>query len=183
MLAMHSANVRSFMMWHEEWEEWVPRDSCYHPETAIWVRLLEQLVDPDVIAPIIHDYNRGLIMDYRTNLTLHYLHDPAAPLRAASIMRSMKHGGIPDLCQIAELWFRVNRDNSLSMEQKDHVKEIQLARLTATGMSAGEVMAVHICLINCNDELRHCHPPWIRTPYSPWYVHEFNTPISYAPLH
>ena len=124
---MDSATVQSFMMWHEEWEEWVPRDSCYHPETAIWVRLLEQLVDPDVITPIIHEYNRGLIQDYRTNLTLYYLreeclhmnayrsmHSPVAPLRAENIVRSMKRGGIPDLCQVAELWWSVNHDNSLS---------------------------------------------------------------------
>ena len=180
-------------MKHDVWEEWVPRDTCYHAETAQWVHILEILVPHDVIAPIIHQYNRGLIQDYRTNLTLHYLreeclqmnvyaHNLAAPLRAEDIVRSLKQGGFKDLCQIAEMWYSVNHDHSLSMEQKEHVKDFHRARIYACGLSAGEAMAVLYCLINSNDGLRNYHPAWIRTPYSLWYMHEFTTPIAYAPV-
>ena len=165
---------------------WVPKDNCYMPDTAIWARILDQKInEPAVIDSILHEYNRALIHDYRAYISLYFLseicrnYDVVSPPQR--IMQLLSECGITDLCQLGELWRRIDQDSELTMEAKDSAKSDQLARMTT--LNEQESLTVMLCLAKFQRQLSNYHPDWITKPHSAWYLTEFDTPIAYAPLH
>ena len=192
---MNNPAVQQFMKWDDDWPPhiggmWVAKDNCYHPETAMWVSILDQRIDDiNVVESIVRSYNRHLIQDYRTNLTLHYLKVSCdrlslstafASLCPRTIVSALRECGIQDLCQISEAWQSINQDFTLGVDAKDQIKQGLLAPMTT--LTTMQQTAVTRCLINFYDCMIAYHPPWVSTPYSPWYVEEFTTPIMYAPV-